>query len=92
MTNESMTALLGKVESVIDATQGLTRTHPDGLVELAEFAFRDSEWTVRVNVRNTLARGRGSRVFFPALDRGDSPEAAVANFIERLPIFVRASS
>lgn len=89
---EHLKALLSQVESSVDAEQSLTRTRPSGFEERAEFTFGEYGWCVRVNVRNTQARGRGSRAFYGAQGDGETPELAVASFIERLPFFVQASA
>lgn len=90
--NEQLQALLARVEAAVDAQPALTRVRPSGFPERAEFRFGECGWCVRVNVRNVLARGRGSRAFFDAMGEGETPDLAVASFMERLPYVVQVTS
>ncbi len=91
MDSSVLITLLSQVEAAVDSTPGLTRTRRSGSSETAEFWFDASGWSVRILVRNTRARGRGSRGYYTAQGDGDTPELAVASFLERLPFFVQAT-
>lgn len=94
-TNLALDALLRRVESVVDATPGLSRVRSGGFVEPAELRYETSPeagWSVRIRVRNRRARGRGSRGFYEAQGDGDTPERAVASFEDRLPLFLQVTS
>jgi hypothetical protein len=89
--NGAMLRLLRRVEEAVDAIPTLTRAPPSGFSNIASFTFDESGWSVRVHVRNLAARGRGSRGFYKAQGNGETPEQAVASFLERLPHFLQAT-
>jgi hypothetical protein len=91
MTNESLTALLNRAEIAIDLAPDLTRVRPSGLEERAELSFSEGIWQIRLKVRNQRATGRGSRSYYDAHGEGETPGAAVASFLERLPFFVEST-
>lgn len=90
--NGRLTALLRQVEAAVDATPGLTRVRRSGFQESARMSFDAGGWSVLVEVRNTRARGRGSRGYYAAQGDGETPEAAVASFVDRLPLFLQVTS
>lgn len=92
MTNKDLLQLLFDVHELVDAQPELTRVRPSGLHEFAEFTFGDYGWCVRIKVRNTKARGRGSRAFYDAMGEGETPDDAVSSFMERLPFVVQVTS
>ncbi len=90
--NEHLMQLLFRVEEAVDAEPAFTRIRPSGFKESAEFTFGEYGWYVRLKVRNVQARGRGSRGFYDATGEGETPELAVASFVERLPFVVQVTS
>ena len=90
--NSYLSAILAIAEARVDATDRLTRRRPSGYTETAQLSFDESGWSLRIRVRNTTARGRGSRGFYDATGNGHSPRAALDCFLERMPFFVQATS
>lgn len=92
MTNQELRGLLLVVEAAVDARPELTRVRPSGFLEIASFSFDESGWSVRLRVKNKHARGRGARGFYDAFGSGETPAEAVAVLVERIPLFVEATS
>jgi len=85
-------ALVKKIEAAVDAHPELTRQRlsPRGLAEEAELIFRGGGWVAEVRLRSKVARGRGSRLMHTARGHGDTPEEAVDDLVEGLPITAEA--
>ena len=92
-SNAFLTVVLIAAEAAADATGQFTRARRSGgFLETASLSFDESGWSIRLNVRNTGARGRGARGFYGATGNGETPRAALESFLERLPFFVQATS
>jgi hypothetical protein len=85
VTNETLLDLLHQVEAAIDASPGLTRATPDGITSSAKFTFSAHGWLVRLEVHSEVRKWEPR---YEALGAGETPEQAVASFVERLPYFV----
>ena len=84
-------ALIARVEKAVDAHPELTRQRHDKRgTEEAELIFRGGGWVAEVRLRSKVAKGRGSRLMHTARGHGDTPEEAVEDFVEGLPITAEA--
>jgi hypothetical protein len=83
----SFTALIAKIEKAIDAHPELTRNRPAKRgAEEAELTFRNGMWTASCRCRSRIAKGRGARQMHTTDGHGDTPEEAVDDLIDKLPI------
>ncbi len=81
-------ALITKIEKAVDDHPELTRARPGKRgIEEAELSFRSGGWVAAVRLRSKIAKGRGARQMIAALGHGDTPEEAVDDLIESLPIW-----
>lgn len=84
-------ALIAKIEKAVDAHPELTRQRHDKRgIEEAELIFRGDGWVAEVRLRSKVAKGRGSRLMHAARGHGDTPEEAVEDLIDGLPITAEA--
>jgi hypothetical protein len=84
-------ALIDRVEAAVDAHPELTRRRHDKRgIEQAELIFRGGGWVAEVQLRSKVAKGRGSRLMYTARGHGDTPEEAVDDFVDGLPITAEA--
>ncbi|HSX23406.1 MAG TPA: hypothetical protein VLE97_11585 [Gaiellaceae bacterium] len=89
--NSSFGAMISRVEKAVDAHPELTRQRHDKRgTEEAELIFRGGSWVAEVRLRSKVARGRGSRLMHTARGHGDTPEEAVDDLVESLPITAEA--
>lgn len=80
-------ALTAKIEAAIDAHAELTRERRGARgVEIAELVFSAGSWTARCDCRSKIARGRGSRLMYTLAGHGETPDAAVDDLIQMIPI------
>ena len=85
MDNESLTNVLIEVEKSVDSSEVLTRKDlRSDFVSEAFLTFSRGLWTVKVNARHVLAKGRGSKMMFGIGASDESIEGAVAKFKEDL--------
>lgn len=81
-------ALIAKIEKAVDDHPELTRARPGKQgVEEAELIFRSDGWVATVRLRSKIAKGRGARQMIAAIGHGDTPEEAVDDLVESLPIW-----
>jgi hypothetical protein len=85
-------ALISQIEKAVDAHPELTREHVGKShgTEKAALRFSDDTWTARCGCRNRLAKGRGSRLMSAVDGHGDTPEEAVDDLIDKIPIVAEA--
>ena len=87
----SLNALIGRVEEAIDTHPELTRARPGKRgVEEPELIFSRGEWTAQCKCRNRLAKGVGARGMMSLWATGATPEEAVEELVEKLPIWAEA--
>lgn len=87
----SFDALIDRVEKAVDAHPELTRQRHDKRgIEEAQLIFRGGGWVAEVQLRSKVAKGRGSRLMHAARGHGDTPEEAVEDLVEGLPITAEA--
>lgn len=83
--------LVDRIEKAVDAHPELTRQRHDKRgIETAELIFRDGAWSAEVRLRSKIAKGRGSRLMHTARGHGDTPDEAVDDLIDGLPITAEA--
>lgn len=90
-TMSNFGALIRSIEHAVDAHPELTRQRHDkrGVAE-PELIFRGGAWVAEVRLRSRVARGPGSRLMHTARGHGHTPEAAVDDLVESLPVTAEA--
>lgn len=84
-------ALIDRIEKAVDGHPELTRQRHDKRgIEEAELIFRSGDWIAEVRLRSKVAKGRGSRLMHAARGHGATPEEAVEDLIDGLPITAEA--
>ena len=90
-TKSGFGTLIERIQKAVDAHPELTRQRHDKRgIEEAELIFRNDGWIAEVRLRSKIAKGRGSRLMHAARGQGDTPEEAVDDLIESLPITAEA--
>jgi hypothetical protein len=85
--SDTLNALIKRIENAIDAHPELTRERPGKRgSEEAELIFSRGDWTARCKCRSKRAKGPGARIMHDMRAYGATPEEAVEDLIEHIPI------
>ena len=83
----ALNALIKQIESAIDAHPELTRERPGKRgSEEAELIFSRGDWTARCKCRSKRAKGPGARIMHDMWALGATPEEAVEELVDKIPI------